>query len=354
MAGEQIVVMGGSYNPPTIAHLRLMQTALDALNAQKGIFVPVSYAYVKSKMRKRAGRPVCIPDQLRLDMLAAMCEGDPRLCVSTADMDSPRSVTYQLMRQLQEAHPDARLHFLIGADKLDLVRGWAAQTDFLNRFGLVVFARGGVDPNAQISEDEALRASRDAFTFAVEPEGIADISSTAVRERMLNGQTCEALMHPGAWVIFKHLSADDFPPEIERFQGGYAFLSNDYPAPLLLNGVTYSCATSALLAAQCANESDRAAIAACGVEKAKKHARQCPTRADWEHIRLTIAEDILRAKFSQHPELAEQLKATGQAVLMDGGHRKDLFWGWDLYTCQGENQLGEALMRIRAELQKEI
>ena len=42
--GSKIVVMGGSFNPPTIAHLRLMQVAMDGVGARNGIFVPVSRA----------------------------------------------------------------------------------------------------------------------------------------------------------------------------------------------------------------------------------------------------------------------------------------------------------------------
>ena len=33
---KNILVMGGSFNPPTIAHLKLIQAALDALNADRG------------------------------------------------------------------------------------------------------------------------------------------------------------------------------------------------------------------------------------------------------------------------------------------------------------------------------
>ena len=33
---NRIVVMGGSFNPPTIAHLKLMQAALDSVDALPG------------------------------------------------------------------------------------------------------------------------------------------------------------------------------------------------------------------------------------------------------------------------------------------------------------------------------
>ena len=46
---QRIVVLGGSFNPPTIAHYRLMKEAVDALGADLGFFVPVSDDYLKRK-----------------------------------------------------------------------------------------------------------------------------------------------------------------------------------------------------------------------------------------------------------------------------------------------------------------
>lgn len=53
--------MGGSFNPPTIAHLRIMQAALDQLPGDsiygnKGIFVPASNAYVNRKMSRNSAK----------------------------------------------------------------------------------------------------------------------------------------------------------------------------------------------------------------------------------------------------------------------------------------------------------
>ena len=49
---QKIVVMGGSFNPPTIAHQRLLLGAVKELGADKGIFVPSSHTYVSIKMRR--------------------------------------------------------------------------------------------------------------------------------------------------------------------------------------------------------------------------------------------------------------------------------------------------------------
>lgn len=35
----KIVVMGGSFNPPTVAHIKMMRSALDQLGAEKGFWI---------------------------------------------------------------------------------------------------------------------------------------------------------------------------------------------------------------------------------------------------------------------------------------------------------------------------
>ena len=73
-------------------------------------------------------------------------------------------------------------------------------------------------------------------------------------------------------------------------------------------------------------------------------------RPDWEQVKLGIMEEIVRAKFTQHPELAGRLLSTGDLQLVEGNAWHDTFWGVDLATGKGQNRLGLILMRIRAEL----
>ena len=44
----KIVVMGGSFNPPTVAHFKLMKAAIDAIDASIGFFFPA-----KKKKKKK-------------------------------------------------------------------------------------------------------------------------------------------------------------------------------------------------------------------------------------------------------------------------------------------------------------
>ena len=76
---KRMVVMGGSFNPPTLAHFKLMREAIDAIDAWRGVFVPVSDAYLKRKMR-RCHPPVVLSPAMRIKMLQSMCV-DSRMSV---------------------------------------------------------------------------------------------------------------------------------------------------------------------------------------------------------------------------------------------------------------------------------
>ena len=58
-----------------------------------------------------------------------------------------------------------------------------------------------------------------------------------------------------------------------------------------------------------------------------------------------------RAKFTQHPDLGELLRGTGDAELVERTHR-DAYWG-DGGNGKGKNMLGRILGEIRSELRSE-
>ena len=69
---KKVVVMGGSFNPPTIAHQKMLTYVVEQLGADKGVFVPSPYSYVLAKMEQKGMPEEALPDELRLEMLRAM------------------------------------------------------------------------------------------------------------------------------------------------------------------------------------------------------------------------------------------------------------------------------------------
>ena len=83
---NRIVVMGGSFNPPTVAHLRLRQAGMDAIDACAGIFVPTDHEYVAKKMRKLRRPQDVMSESLRVEMLESFKEQDSRIVISRVQM----------------------------------------------------------------------------------------------------------------------------------------------------------------------------------------------------------------------------------------------------------------------------
>jgi predicted NAD-dependent protein-ADP-ribosyltransferase YbiA (DUF1768 family) len=127
---------------------------------------------------------------------------------------------------------------------------------------------------------------------------------------------------------------------------GIECLRNEYPTTIDIGGDTYASAVHAYWALATTDGTARAAIrratTALGVERAVGRA---PIRQDWPHLRLTVMHAILRAKFNQHPELADVLVATGDARI--DYSISSAYWSGG---TKGRNWLGRLLELVRSEI----
>lgn len=310
----RIIVMGGSFNPPTKAHYRLMKNAVEALDANRGLFVPVSDAYLKRKMRG-SERMFVLSPETRVKMLRSMCD-DPHLDVCEKEIGTIEARTMPTLDELQSDYPEAELYFLMGADKLDLLRHLTEKRDFLNRYKVAVFSREEASIEDEFATDKILNPHLDRIVVLPQPKGVDGISSSLVRDRMLAGEEYQELLCPAVSEIFGRFTPADFPEVIWKFKDDYSFLANSFPCRIVWNGQIYNSADAAY--------------------------KQCPKTDDPE-----IMESILEAKFSQNPNLMKKLSQTGNKLLLNGTNNKGYFWGIDVYSWHGENILGKILMKIR-------
>lgn len=346
---QKIVVMGGSFNPPTVAHLKLMKAAIDAIDACTGFFVPVSDAYLKRKMRHNHP-PIVLSPKLRIQMLQAMCT-DSRMRVCEIEIGTIEARTIPTLFALQEDFPDAELYFVMGADKLGLLIHLTEKRNFLDDFRVILFSRESESLESTFNKNKILSSHLEHIVTLPQPEGTDAVSSSLIRERMLNGESCQDLMCPGAWELFKGFTADDFPDVIDRFKGENDFLGNRFRCQFTWQGIVYDTAEAAFLSSMCKDESERKVFASCSIDKAIMKAKVTVPYPGWEDARLDIMESIIKAKFEQNPTLMKRLTDTGNRILINGNSKKETFWGVDLYSWQGENNLGKIIMRIR---EKEI
>jgi ribA/ribD-fused uncharacterized protein len=147
---------------------------------------------------------------------------------------------------------------------------------------------------------------------------------------------------------------------IDRFDGKYRFLSNFYPARVVLNLRVYDTVEHAYQAAKTLSKSERHTIRDAPTPgKAKRLGRRVTLRADWEDVKLEVMEELVRFKFRE-PRLKQLLLDTGDALLIEGNTWGDRFWGACIGSVEGlprwndgggyiygENWLGRILMAER-------
>lgn len=92
-----------------------------------------------------------------------------------------------------------------------------------------------------------------------------------------------------------------------------------------------------------------------GPSGAKRLGREVKIRPDWDEVKFQVMTRLVMAKFADHSELAKQLLATGDTLLIEGNTWHDNIWGdcrCGRAECSdpGLNWLGHILMVVREAL----
>lgn len=142
---------------------------------------------------------------------------------------------------------------------------------------------------------------------------------------------------------------------ISQFRGEFRFLSNFFPATVVMEGLRF---TDTEAAFQSQKEPEKAHMFE-GLDPAttKAMGRKVNLRSDWDEVKDGVMRRVVRLKFEQNTDLRKRLIDTGDAVLIEGNNWHDNYWG--ACTCEGcerkkgKNMLGNILMELRSEFQKQ-
>ena len=189
------VVQCGSFNPPHVLHLMMLEDARDHLRQAgatvvEGVLSPVGDSYGKKGLLCGAHR---------LAMCRAAAASSDWLRVSDAEVASPTytrtlTVLQNLRADLAARHDgaDVRPVLVCGADLVEsfTVPGCWGEEDvraILRDYGLVVVERVGLDVRAVLRGSPLLAPFED-HVLVVAPAMQNNLSSTMVRERVRQGK----------------------------------------------------------------------------------------------------------------------------------------------------------------------
>lgn len=136
---------------------------------------------------------------------------------------------------------------------------------------------------------------------------------------------------------------------IDRFIREHKFLSNYFPAPVVLDGLVYPSVEHAYQAAKTLEIDQRLSFLGGSAGDAKRRGQLVQLRPDWCTVKLVVMSELLESKFAAG-DLKRQLLATRPEDLKEGNYWHDNYWG--SCTClkcndHGNNNLGLLLMSTR-------
>ncbi len=171
-------LLGGTFNPPHLAHLVCAQEAFVGLGLDRVVWIPV-YEPPHKKVEAEPGV------EHRIALCRAAVGEDPRFEVSRIEVDVPgRSYTVDTLRRLHESRPEDELTFIVGGDMAHALPTWHEPEAVLSLATLGVAEREGVR-RADIAERLAGLAGSDRIRFFDMPR--IDISSSMIRRRVAHG-----------------------------------------------------------------------------------------------------------------------------------------------------------------------
>ena len=210
----KIAVLFGSFNPMTNAHLAAMKTAVDALQADRGLFVATNGKYLRRKTVK-TGDPFYLTEEERREIIEKTCADQPKLSFWGFEMGGTNPARYKTLSKIQKQYPDAQLYEIQGADKVRSDSRVGSAEDYLSNIRFAIFDRDDIDLEQTFAADPLLCSHRDSFVLLPAlPE--AEISSTAVRKRFYAGEDCSEMIPAAAADVLARHDPSEFAISYEE------------------------------------------------------------------------------------------------------------------------------------------
>ena len=179
MAGKRLGVLGGTFDPVHIGHLVLAETAREQLALDRVLFMPAGQPW------RKAGREIA-PVGDRVAMVSLAIAGNPAFQLSTIESERKGpSYTAETLAEIQHAHAEAELYFIVGEDALEDMPRWKDPERIRQLARIVAAPRPGCPSPHEPGELIVLSAMP-----------LIGISATSIRERVRAGRSIRYLVPP--------------------------------------------------------------------------------------------------------------------------------------------------------------
>jgi nicotinate-nucleotide adenylyltransferase len=127
-------ILGGTFDPPHLAHLRIAEEVREKLKLNKVFFIPAGIPPHKKEVSISSFED-------RLQMVKLAIEGNPYFEVLDIERNIIPSYTLKTLQKLKEIYPESEKYLIIGWDSFCEFETWWNYEKFLDYTNIVVVPR---------------------------------------------------------------------------------------------------------------------------------------------------------------------------------------------------------------------
>lgn len=185
---HRVAVYGGSFDPVHIGHT-LVASATVASGAADEVWLMVAR---RNPLKESA---TMASDAQRLEMVRIATAPCPELTASDFEFSLPSpSYTATTLDALAAAYPSIDFRLLTGADNWIGFDRWHRARHIIERYGVIVYPRPGIETDADSPPVSGIPAGRVSYLDDV-PR--IQLSSTLIRQWLAKGRDCSMLLPAG-------------------------------------------------------------------------------------------------------------------------------------------------------------
>lgn len=134
---KRVGILGGSFNPPHLAHLVMAEQARVQLNLDKVYFMP-------SHIPPHVDEKKTIDATMRAEMTKLAIQDNHHFELELIELErNEKSYSYQTIQLLKERYPHHEYYFIIGGDMVNYLPTWYRIDELIREVKFVGVARPG-------------------------------------------------------------------------------------------------------------------------------------------------------------------------------------------------------------------
>lgn len=182
------VLFTGAFNPPTIAHYHMIDSALNNNNFDYVIFALSNQRFLDKKQNKI--NDYSYSEKQRLNMILSMTYKNDNVLIFGIE----QGYTYEVLCAVKEKYNLESLYFAMGSDKLNEIQKWGFHNKLLKEFCFYTLIRGSDNKEDVVSKCSTIFKNT-KFVIGYDNHKFKNISATKVRNCIKNKKNFSNLVH---------------------------------------------------------------------------------------------------------------------------------------------------------------